>query len=379
MGALYLHVPFCRHRCIYCDFYAVGSLRAPWGAYVDRLLSEARLRLPEVCEPLRTVYIGGGTPSQMPLTMLERLLIGLSSVYGSLFSPVEFTLEANPEDVTPEYVRAIRQLGVNRLSVGVQSLQNAELEIIGRRHTAQQALKCMDNARREIANISVDLMFGLPGQSMQSWKDTLSGILATEPAHLSAYSLMREPGTPLDIMLRQKRIVVAGDALNQQMYRHLTLFLREHGYRHYEISNYSRPGYVSQHNSGYWSGVPYIGLGAGAHSYDGDRVRRANLPDIKGYIASDKGQDVPHTVETLDDTQLREEYVMTRLRTAEGIDMQLCRSKLGEKQAAILARRCKDYAASEYGAALLHETDKGYALTEDGLMLSDSVILAVGF
>lgn len=377
MAGLYIHIPYCHHRCIYCDFYSVGSKSAPWQEFVSRLIGEFQLRCNDFDEDINTLYLGGGTPSQMPTNQLQRLIDSLQNIANDRWRVSEFTIEANPEDITEEYLSILTNIGINRISIGVQTFCDEELKIIGRRHTSSEAIKAIERASKIIKNISIDLIFGLPGQTLKSWKETVNRALNLVPNHISAYSLMREPGTAIDIMLKQKRIEVADETLSLQMFEYLTSTLNKSGFEQYEISNYAQPGYHSVHNLSYWQSKFYMGIGPAAHSYDGLRVRRANNADVKEYIFSDINTDVPHVSEILTDSELLEEYVMTRLRTATGININEAISILGSDLAFLLDSRCKEELV--YRPDLLKATEKGYALTHNGVMLADSVITDIGF
>lgn len=370
MSGLYIHIPFCRRKCYYCDFYSVGARLAPWPRLVDAILQEWKERcIPDV----RTIYIGGGTPSTMPGEELSRLLDGLHSLL-----PVdEFTVEVNPEDVTDDLAQRLRLGGVTRVSMGIQSLNDAELAAIGRRHTADDARRAFARLRRVFDNISVDLIFGLPGQSVASWSRTLSEVLAIRPEHLSAYSLMWEDGTALSRMRKMGRTAPVPDETAEAMYNELRVRALEAGYEHYEISNFAQPGHASRHNSSYWDGTPYLGLGPGAHSYDGRCTRRANPADVKAYLDrfAPPASDSHHfyTEENLTPEELHEEYIMTRLRRREGIDLEDYRHRFGADRTAHLLKA----AAPLIATGALHCTATHLALTEAAILRSDPVILAL--
>ncbi len=314
MAGVYIHIPFCARKCVYCDFYSVGARLADWPRLVSALLDEARVRVPELtgagakCD---TLYIGGGTPSLLPPGEFGRLAAGVLSLTGPVS---EFTVEVNPDDVTGELADAWRGAGVDRVSMGVQSLVDGELRAIGRRHDSRRAREAYDTLRRRFGNVSLDLMFGLPGQTRRSLRESVAGVIDMRPEHVSVYSLMYEERTALTRMRDSGRIDETPEEESAAMFADITEMLDSAGYEQYEISNYSLPGFRSRHNSAYWSGEPYVGLGPAAHSYDGLRTRRANAPDVRAYISRwlDGGGDAV-TVETLTDDELREEMIMTRL------------------------------------------------------------------
>lgn len=327
MAGLYIHIPYCRHRCLYCDFFTGGASIARWDALADSLIAEMETRRDELNEPLSTIYFGGGTPSMMPPGELERLVGAIRDIAGGHWEVEEATIELNPDDVTPDTLRRWLSMGFNRLSLGVQTLSDPLLRRIGRRHDADTARRAMTLIADTDADLSVDLMFGLPGLTDATWRGTIEEVLTYRPQHLSAYALMYEPGTALTALRDAGRLAEASDTEYEQQYSTLTDLLTRAGYRHYETSNYSLPGHHSRHNTLYWSGVPYIGLGPGAHSYDGRRLRRANLPDLHGYLA--RPGEPPHETEHLTDEMLRDEYLLTRLRMADGIDLADFRRRFG--------------------------------------------------
>ena len=312
MSGLYIHIPFCHSKCAYCDFFSTPRAFDIDG-YIDALHREYTLRCLETgSEPPQTIYIGGGTPSILSPARLERLLRPFD-----LTASRETTIEVNPEDVTDNFAAAINALGINRVSMGVQSLNDSELTAIGRRHSGDDVLRAVDILRRAgISNLSLDLIFGLPGQDFASWTDSLSRILDLRPQHLSAYSLMYEPGTRLWAQLQAGKLKEAPQEVSEQMYDILCQLTAQAGLEHYEISNFAMPGHRSRHNSSYWNLTPYLGLGVSAHSFDGT-VRRHNPADIRRYIASP----TPIFIEeSLTNAERIDEYLLIRLRTAEGID-----------------------------------------------------------
>lgn len=388
VAGIYVHIPYCARRCLYCDFYTEGVIRADWPTYISALLTELRQRLdgPEgnILRDVEryTLYIGGGTPSLIPLAEFRRLADGIIGMTGC--KPTEFTIEVNPDDVTREKAEAWRAAGVDRVSMGVQSLIDSELKFIWRRHDAATAIEAFGILRPLFDNISLDLMFGLPGQTMDSLRQTLDGLMQLRPEHVSAYSLMYEERTALTRLRDSGRIQETDETLSVDMFRAICDTLQHNGYVHYEISNWALPGRESQHNSAYWQGVPYLGLGAGAHSYDGLHTRRSNLPDARLYISSlsdlshssqssqssHSSHSSHYTTEDLDSEALREEMIMTRLRTRSGIDLDEFAERFGQSAHDSLMRR----AAPIIARGLLRDDDRHLALTRDGVMLSDDII-----
>ena len=366
VAGIYIHVPFCQGRCIYCDFYSTTEGEEWKSRYVDALLAELRLRRDELpLARVHSIYIGGGTPSQLPARALATILNEVCRLY-PVDSDAEVTVEANPDDVTPEWLAALSHTPVNRLSMGVQSFDDALLRLIRRRHTAQQAVSAVEQAAGHgISNVSIDLIYGLPTQTMEQWQADVRQALALDVQHLSAYSLSYEEGTPLWRMLEQGRIEEADEELSLRMYEHLIDATQAAGFAHYEISNFCRPGRHSQHNSAYWHGVPYLGLGPGAHSYDGMRTRRWNLSDLKGYVQS-AGSMPPHQSEVLTDDELYDETVMTRLRTSEGLSLDLL--------TAADRAYCMAQAEPHLQAGRLEQAGSTIRLTRQGIFTSNDII-----
>ncbi|MBQ1737066.1 MAG: radical SAM family heme chaperone HemW [Muribaculaceae bacterium] len=371
MAGVYVHIPFCASRCSYCDFFSTLRLDEVGHDYVEALIAEARLRKAELNgKPVKTLYMGGGTPSQLPLPLLARLIDGLKATL-DLNAVEEFTLEANPDDVTPEWCAAVRALGVNRVSMGVQSFQDAVLRLVGRRHTARQAIDAVASLRHAgIDNISIDLIYGLPGQTLETWAESVRQAVDLRPQHISAYGLTYEPGTRLWQQRECGEVVEASEDQYLDMYRILVGLLQVAGYEHYEISNFALPGYRSRHNSSYWNETPYLGLGAAAHSYDGT-MRRSNPADLCGYIRRITSGQPACQVEDLAWWERYDERVMLGLRTADGVDAHRLRSDFGDKAWAHFVSEARRH----IDAGNMICTDDGrYILTSEGIVLSDSVM-----
>lgn len=316
MAGIYVHIPFCHSKCAYCDFYSMPHTRTA-EEYVQALTSEWQLRRHEVSEPFETVYIGGGTPSILAPAQLRRIIEVLPTQ-----GLREFTLEANPEDVTPDSVKAWRDMGINRISMGVQSLDDKCLKLIGRRHDATTALHAVDTIRDAgISEISLDVIYGLPEQNIDSWRSTLDTIIGQRPQHLSAYALSLEPGTRLYAAASVGKWKPADDDLYARMYDLLCECTERAGYQHYEISNFALPEHIAVHNSHYWDMTPYIGLGPGAHSWDG-HSRRVNAPNITQYLKDIEAGHTAYTIEDESDADRANDMIFTALRTGKGLDTQ---------------------------------------------------------
>ena len=319
MSGLYIHIPYCHSKCAYCDFYSMPRTDS-MQQYVDALLTELDLRIVEVKDEITTVYIGGGTPSILPIELLSKIVERVSN-YVDLLGVEEFTIEANPEDVTPEWVDAIYQLGIRRVSMGIQSFNDDELKVINRRHTASTAFKAVETLQRGgISCISGDLIYGLPKQDLASWKQSLDALLSLHLPHFSAYLLSYEPGTGLYARLMSGKVEEASEELANEMYQYLIEKSRSNGYNHYEISNFAQHGQEAIHNTNYWRDLPYLGIGVSAHSFDG-KNRKFNPANVKEYIARLLQKKCYYEVEEEDATSRHNDYIIVALRTAQGIDL----------------------------------------------------------
>ena len=371
MAGIYVHIPFCASRCSYCDFFSTLRLEEAGAGYVEAVIAEAGLRHEELLdEDVKTLYLGGGTPSQLPLPLFVRLVDGLSRVF-DLGEVDEFTVEANPDDVNQAWCEAVATHGVNRVSMGVQTFEDAILKFIGRRHTSGQVVESVDKLRKSgIDNISIDLIFGLPGQTLESWVESVRQALALKPQHISAYGLTYEEGTRLWRQRVRGEVVEVSEEQCLEMYSTLVKLLESAGYEHYEISNFALPGFRSRHNSSYWDETPYLGLGAAAHSYDG-AVRRYNPSDLKTYIDKVLAGQVAYQEEELTRWERYDERVMLGLRTSEGVDAFRLRKDFGDE----VWRHFIHEAERQIEAHHLRVTDDNhYVLTHGGIMVSDSVI-----
>lgn len=327
MAGIYIHIPFCKSRCKYCDFFSTTHL-ARRDEYVSALLHEWEMRqqtffalLQKRQETVNTIYIGGGTPSTLDVSSLQLILDQvLHSLKGVNIEEVrEITLEVNPGDVTAEKAAAWRSMGINRLSMGVQSLCDTLLQLIGRRHSAQQAREAVAMAQAAgFDNLSIDLMYALPSQTMEQWQQDVAEALQLGVQHISSYGLIYEEGTVLTTLLEHGVIQAVDEDLEMRMYDYLVDQLTAHGYEHYEVSNFALPGCQSQHNSSYWRDTPYLGLGAGAHSYDG-QSRWWNLNHLDSYIADAKAHTLQAEQEELTAEARHMERIMLGLRTNQGI------------------------------------------------------------
>lgn len=368
MAGVYVHIPFCKQRCVYCDFYSTTD--AAWQeTYVDLLIDEARHRQGEIRQCFKTLYIGGGTPSQLKTGLMTKLVFGLREVL-PLDAVEEFTVEVNPDDVTEHYVRMLVDCGVNRVSMGIQSFVDDELRFIYRRHDAQGARQAVQTLRDAgIDNVSIDLIYGIPGQTLETWRYSVDEAIALGVQHISAYNLSYEMGTPLWRMRERGEVAELDDDTCVAMYQLLVKRLRHAGYERYEISNFAKPGFYSCHNSSYWDGTPYLGLGAAAHSYDG-QVRRNNIADLKGYIHRIIDQNVAYQEEVLTPDEQYNETVMLALRTAHGLDTAIIHDCFGQDNYDYLMLQARPHIEAGRLTALGGQL----RLTPEAVMLADAII-----
>ena len=413
MAGLYIHIPFCESRCIYCGFYSTTSLKLR-DDYVDALCKEMELRpIPSALgarESIETIYLGGGTPSQLTGSQLIRLFEairknylpdgfqnessngfqdessngfqnGLSNGFQDelpneqkvLCPKMEITMECNPDDVTEEFCETLKLLPVNRVSMGAQTFSDHRLRFLHRRHNAAEVKTAVERLRGiGIRNISIDLMFGFPQETLADWQSDITAAINLGVEHISAYSLMYEEGTTLYRMLEQGKIEEIDEETSRQMYEQLISQLTEAGYEHYEISNFARPGKRSRHNSSYWHEIPYIGIGAAAHSYkrNGKAMRSWNVDDISEYISRINQGELPSESETLDLNTRYNDLITTALRTSDGIDIEKTKQEFGTE----LAGKMMQEAEKHIMRGLMKIEDGRLSLTHQGLYISDDVM-----
>ncbi|MDR2232262.1 MAG: radical SAM family heme chaperone HemW [Tannerella sp.] len=369
MSGLYIHVPFCLTRCTYCDFYSQTQLIHK-EEYIKAVLRELEMRKDYLeGDVIETVYWGGGTPSLLQPADFEQVF-NLINRYYTISSSPEITLEANPDDMTDEYVAALRQLPFNRISMGVQSFHDAELRVLNRRHTAAQALRAIALCRQYgFSNLSIDLIYGLPDQSLIKWEENLDTAISLQLPHLSAYCLSYEEGTALSQQLQSGLLNPVEEDTIIQMFNILIDKLEASGYIHYEISNFSRPECYSRHNTSYWMDRKYIGIGPSAHSYDLEsrQWNIASLPDYLEGIA--KG--IPNIEkEYTDERTGYNEYLMTRLRTGRGIGLTEFAEKFGQERLSVLLTEASPFLKD----GMMENDDDRLRIARKGMMTADGLI-----
>lgn len=380
---VYIHIPFCRQKCFYCDFPSFAGRERYESDYIDALCREitvqGALYRGRWGRPA-TVYMGGGTPSVLPAELMEKLLVRLQNVFGTAEDcgqgkemPWEFTVECNPGTIAPAYLKMLRRYGVNRLSFGVQTFDDVLLKRIGRIHTGAQAREAMELARAAgFRNVSMDLIYGLPDETIEMLQHDLETMISLQPEHISIYGLQLEEGTAFARMKEMGKLSLPDDDTVEAMYDAMTSFLPQHGYARYEISNFAKPGFESRHNLSYWQDVPYLGLGAAAHSYlEGQRYE--NVRDIPAYIEGIRlGRSIRREEEPATRRIAMEEFAFLALRTAEGIDKQRFAKKFG----VTLEEIYHEAIAKLKGQGLLEDTGDSVHLTELGMKYGNAAFEA---
>lgn len=361
MSGIYIHIPFCRQICRYCDFHHSASLarKDEMLVAISRELDDRQVEI--ASGSVRTLYFGGGTPSVCTPEEIGSLVRQVRELW-DVDAFEEVTLEANPDDLSPEYLAGLRAAGIDRLSIGIQSFHDAHLERMNRRHTAQAAVEAVQDAQRAgFGNITIDLIYGLPWMAPEEWQYNLDRAVALGVQHISAYHLTIEPRT----VFGKQGLQPVDEAVSERHFAMLRETLLKAGFEHYEVSNFALPGFRAKHNSSYWHGEPYLGAGPSAHSYDGAGYRSWNVASNKLYL-----EGASREAEQLTKTDLLNEYLMTRLRTAEGISLEYLAARFGAAEADRVAARCADFVAS----GDMCRTPEGFAIPPEKFLVSDFVI-----
>lgn len=381
MAGIYIHIPFCKQRCIYCDFYSTTSQEKE-NRYIEAVCTELELRKQSLPDPVHTIYIGGGTPSLLNPASVKQLKDCMDRNY-RVMPDLEFTVEANPDDISPEWLEAMSHIGVNRISMGVQTFHDGHLKLLRRRHNSKRAIQavhlCQEHGFR---NISIDLIYGLPEQTLEEWKADVAQAIALNVQHLSAYALIYEENTALWRMREQNMVQEADEELSLSMFEYLITELKNNGFEHYEISNFGLPGFHSRHNSSYWNDTPYLGCGASAHSFIG-MERMYNTANIDQYIKDImrcREENLPYKevchCEVLDRYEHYNDRIITGLRTAAGLDLEKLEQDFGTE----LKNYCLKMAAPHLKENTLQITEENghpqgvLKLSHRGLFLSDGIM-----
>ena len=369
MAGIYIHIPFCKRRCIYCDFFSTTQSEKK-ADYVHALVRELEMRKDYVGnEEIETIYLGGGTPSQLSQEELEEIFTYIYKVY-KVTPDAEVTLEANPDDLTPEYVSMLRTLPFNRISIGIQTFQEETLKLLHRRHTAQQAIEAFRRCREAgFQNISIDLMYGLPGETLETWEQDLQQAIDLHPEHISAYHLIYEEGTALWNLREQNKVEEAEEELSLTLFKTLIERLTKAGYQHYEISNFCLPGLHSRHNSSYWTGKKYLGCGPSAHSFNGVS-RQWNVSSLEQYLKGIHTSQPDFEIEELDLYTRYNDFVITSIRTCWGMPLSQLRTNYGEA----LYNYCLRMAKPHIQQGVLEIKEDTLKLTSEGIFISDGIM-----
>ena len=369
MAGIYIHIPFCKTRCHYCDFYKTVSLPIK-SEFLAALAKEVIHWKEEVgSEIIETIYFGGGTPSLLEISELEYILNLLSKNF-SVANNSELTLEANPDDLNRDYLKSLKETGINRLSIGIQSFNDDDLRMINRRHDAKQALAGIKTAQDTgFENISIDLLYGLPEQSIEKWQANLDQAVLMDVAHISAYHLTYHEGTVLNNYLKKGKVKELAEELSFDQFKLLIEVLESRGYEHYEISNFARSGLYSRHNCSYWNGNKYYGFGPAAHSYDG-LIRRWNVSDLNRYLFALNNDEIWWQAETLSPEDRYNDYIITTLRTKWGISRSYLESAFDSE----IVQYFLSHAQLFMDSGHMYCESRVFRLSYSGLFISDKIM-----
>lgn len=375
MSGIYIHIPFCKQACHYCDFHFSTSMKKK-EEMVLALAKEIEMRKSEFQNELvETIYFGGGTPSILTIDDIRFLINSVYKHYKVVENP-EITLEANPDDLsdwlsfrdTRNLFEEVKAIGVNRLSIGVQSFFEDDLELMNRAHNSAEAKKCLEFATQHFDNISIDLIYGMPSMSNEKWLQNIETALSFNIPHISSYALTVEPKTALHKMIKSGAIPKLDDDLAQQHFHILIDKLQENGFVHYELSNFGKPDYFSKNNTAYWLGKKYIGIGPSAHSYDGES-RSWNIANNSLYLKAIAENKLPSETEILSETDRYNEYIMTGLRTIWGVSLERIETEFGTKYLGYLQKQAQKYISDH----LLEIENNVLKTTKKGKFLSDGI------
>ena len=367
MAGIYIHIPFCKQACYYCDFHFSTSLKKK-SELVNALAKELILRKDEFKnKTVETIYFGGGTPSLLSIDELQLLVSEVYKHYKVVENP-EITLEANPDDLSNNLISELSNSPVNRLSIGIQSFFEADLKLMNRAHNADEAKVCLQEATKHFKNISIDLIYGIPGLTNENWIKNIETVLSYNIPHISSYALTVEPKTALDTFIKKGIIENVDDDLAQEQFHILIEKLEANGFVHYELSNFGKPDYFSKNNSAYWQGKPYLGIGPSAHSFNGNE-RGWNVRNNSKYIKYLEQNILPIETEILSTTDKYNEYVMTGLRTMWGVSLEKVEQDFGKMYKDYLLEQATFYLKNE----MLYLNDGKILVTKKGKFLSDGI------
>ena len=369
MAGIYVHIPFCRKRCNYCDFFKSTDFLLK-NRLLEGLNKELKTRYSELnSEEIKTIYFGGGTPSVLLTSELKDLLNTIVQNY-QVSPDAEITLEANPDDLTEEILSALKEIGFNRLSIGIQSFSESDLKLMNRRHTVLQAIQSVKWAKKVgFTNISIDLIYGLPNQTLLEWERNLHMAVELDVQHISAYNLSYHKGTVFYDQLKMGILKELPDELSLQQFETLIRILHEAGFEHYEISNFCQPGFYSKHNSAYWKNKKYLGIGPSAHSFD-LKTRRWNVSSLSGYLHGLEYGESYGEVEILTEQDCYNDYIITGLRTKWGISEEFIQTEFSTPYLVHFQKIRNQYLSTR----LVSGTYPKLWLSPEGLFISDKIM-----
>jgi oxygen-independent coproporphyrinogen-3 oxidase len=369
MAGIYIHIPFCRQKCYYCDFYKTVNTSLQHD-FISALKNEAKVRKNYLNdETVETIYFGGGTPSVLTAPEIAEILAVLNDEF-KVNSDAEITFEANPDDLSDDYLKALKREGINRLSIGIQAFQNRHLEKMNRRHNAAQAVEAIENAAKNgFSNLSADLIYGLPDLTPKEWEESLNQMFRLPVKHLSAYHLTYHEGTAFYTWLKKGTLKELKEAESVAQFNTLLDLSIANGFEHYEISNLAKDQLYSRHNTAYWMGTKYLGLGPSAHSYDGVS-RRWNDSSVEAYIKAQANNQTYFEEEKLSENDQYNEYILTRIRTKWGVSEKELEQRFGSEKANYFSRQLARY----NNTGVLQINNETITLTRKGLFVSDEIM-----
>lgn len=369
MAGIYLHIPFCKQKCAYCDFYSIAN-KTYLEDFVNAICTEIKLQSEYLSsEKIQTIYFGGGTPSILSSDHVEKILEEIYK-YFQVEQNNEITLEANPDDLNEKYLKSIFTTGVNRLSVGIQSFNDSDLQLMRRKHTVNQAISSIVEAQKTgFKNISVDLIYGLPDLSLKKWEENIDQAIKLNIQHISAYHLTIEPNTLFQKLQKNQKLNLPNEKESLEQFQLLVEKTKENGFLHYEISNFAKDGSISLHNTNYWMGVKYLGLGPSAHSYN-LTSRQWNISNLRAYLDSIPKGKIPLEKEILEEKKKYNDYVITSLRTMWGLNTKKLEKDFDKKYLRYFLSKTENLLKEN----LLRKSGNNFILTEKGIFISDNII-----
>ena len=370
MSGIYIHIPFCKTKCYYCDFHTSASYKYK-DDYIEAIIKEIDLQKDFISDKnVETIYFGGGTPSTVETDDIKKIIDKIYNCFSVSKNP-EITLEANPDDLTEKYLEQLINIGINRLSIGIQSFSDEYLKLMNRRHNAKTAIEAVKNAQKiGFDNISLDLIYGLPKSNLDFLKQEADNILKLNPQHISAYHLTIEDKTVFKKYVEKHKMREITDTNSEKQYLYLSKFFENNGFEHYEISNFAKKGFISKHNSSYWADIQYLGLGSSAHSYNRNE-RMWNIANVKKFIESVNSKKTYYEKETLSKKDKFNEYLLTGLRTVKGVDLSFIDANLGKSYTKALIENVNKINTDN----VIILKDKMLFLSKIGWFTSDKIIL----